>query len=291
MTITPEERPDREEPQRAPTRWRERWGVPASVAAHVLVIVLLIFGLPLPQFEIEQPEAIAIELVPPPEPAPQEEEQPEEEQAPEEQAQEEPEPEEAEAETPPQEAAAEQQQAAPPIQALRPVFQFGEQDAGPREATDGSAPEEAETEDPAPDPDPAPVDEAAAPLPAEKPPVELAEARTLFSRAVTDDPVAMTAMGSMPREVRGSELCTTELREQLRNATPPYWPELLPAYRLGAGSVMEVREAAFRARGQWYDLSFRCEVDADATRVLSFAFNIGDAIPRDQWRARGFPGG
>ncbi|WP_370322353.1 DUF930 domain-containing protein [Oricola sp.] len=271
------------------------WGVPASVAAHVLVIALLIFGLPLPQVEPEQPEAIAVELVPPPEPAPQEEEQPTqeaaEEQPPEEEAPEEQPAEAAEAEAPPQEAASEPQQSAPPIQVLRPVFQFGEQDAGPREATDGSAPEEAETEEPAPDPAPEPIDEAAAPLPAEKPPVELAEARTLFSRAVTDDPAAMTAMAGLPREMRGSELCTTELREQLRNSTPPYWPDLLPAYRLGAGSVLEVREAAFRARGQWYDLSFRCEVDADATRVLSFAFNVGDAIPRDQWRARGFPGG
>jgi len=281
MTITPDERPDREEPQRAPTRWRERWGVPASVAAHVLVIALLLFGLPLPQFEPPQPEAIAVELVPPPEPAPQEEEQPEEEDT----AEEEPEP------PTDQAAAAEQHPDAPPIQVLRPVFQFGEQDAGPREATDGSASEEAETEDPAPDPEPEPVDEAAAPLPAEKPPIELAEARTLFSRAVTDDPAAMTAMAGLPREIRGSELCTTELREQLRNATPPYWPELLPAYRLGAGAVLEVREAAFRARGQWYDLSFRCEVDADATRVVSFAFSVGEAIPRDQWRARGFPGG
>ena len=271
------------------------WGVPASVAAHVLVIALLIFGLPLPQVEPEQPEAIAVELVPPPEPAPQEEEQPTqeaaEEQPPEEEAPEEQPAEAAEAEAPPQEAASEPQQSAPPIQVLRPVFQFGEQDAGPREATDGSAPEEAETEEPAPDPAPEPIDEAAAPLPAEKPPVELAEARTLFSRAVTDDPAAMTAMAGLPREMRGSELCTTELREQLRNSTPPYWPDLLPAYRLGAGSVLEVREAAFRASGQWYDLSFRCEVDADATRVLSFAFNVGDAIPRDQWRARGFPGG
>lgn len=263
------------------------WGVPASVAAHVLVIALLVFGLPLPQFEPQKPEAIVVELVPPPEPAPQEEEQPPEEEA----AEEETPAEEPEAETPPEEAAAEQQQSAPPIQVLRPVFQFGEQDAGPREATDGSAPEEAETEEPAPDPAPEPVDEAAAPLPAEKPPVELAEARTLFSRAVTDNPAAMTAMAGLPREMRGSELCTTELREQLRNSTPPYWPDLLPAYRLGAGSVLEVREAAFRASGQWYDLSFRCEVDADATRVLSFAFNVGDPIPRDRWRARGFPGG
>ena len=106
---------------------------------------------------------------------------------------------------------------------------------------------------------------------------------TALKNSGADDPAAMTAMAGLPREMRGSELCTTELREQLRNSTPPYWPDLLPAYRLGAGSVLEVREAAFRARGQWYDLSFRCEVDADATRVLSFAFNVGDAIPRDQW--------
>lgn len=287
MTIIPEDRPDREDPPRRTVRWRERWGVPASVAAHVLIVVLLIFGLPLPQFEPQQPEAIAIELVPPPEPAPQEEEQPPEEQVPEE----EPEPQEAEPETPPEQPAAEEQAAAPQIQALRPVFQFGEQDSGPREVPDGSSSEEAETEDPAPDPAPEPVDEAAAPVPAEKPPVELAEARTLFSRAVTDNPAAMTAMGSMPRDMRGSELCTTELREQLRHADEPYWPDLLPSYRLGGGNVMEVRDAAFRARGQWYDLSFRCEVDAEATRVLSFGFSVGAAIPRDQWRARGFPGG
>lgn len=285
MTIIPEDRLDREEPPRRRTRWRERWGIPASVAAHVLVIALLVFGLPLPELEPQQPEAVAVELVPPPEPAPQEEEQAAEESPPEE-----PEQQEAEPETPP-EAAADEQAAAPPIQVLRPVFQFGEQDTGPREAQDGNSSEEAETEDTSADPAPDPVDEAAAPLPSEKPPVELAEARTLFSRAVTDDPAAMTAMGAMPRDMRGSELCTTELREQLRHAEAPYWPDLLPSYRLGGGNVMEVREAAFRARGQWYDLSFRCEVDADATRVLSFGFSVGEPIPRDQWRARGFPGG
>jgi hypothetical protein len=96
-------------------------------------------------------------------------------------------------------------------------------------------------------------------------------------------------MGRIPREIRASQLCSTELREQLRHASPAYQPELLPSYRLPSGTVMEVRRAAFRAEAQWYDVSFRCEVDDNATKVVSFAFNIGSPVPRSEWRKRGFP--
>jgi hypothetical protein len=36
-------------------------------------------------------------------------------------------------------------------------------------------------------------------------------------------------------------------------------------------------------------MRFRCEVDADATKVVSFAYDVGDPVPRAQWRSRGFP--
>jgi hypothetical protein len=120
-------------------------------------------------------------------------------------------------------------------------------------------------------------------------PVELAEAKRLFSRSETGDPFARTAMGNLPRELRASQLCSTELREQLRHASPPYNPEIVPSPRLPKGTVMDVRRAAFRANQQWYDLSFRCELDDNATKVLSFAFDVGAAIPRGEWRKRGFP--
>lgn len=117
----------------------------------------------------------------------------------------------------------------------------------------------------------------------------LEKAETLFSTRVSDDPIAMTAMGNLPRGVRADQLCLTELRAQLTNSTPPYRPELLPSHKLGEGTVYEIRKAAFRANARWYELSFRCEVDADATRVLSFAYHVGELIPRSEWRARGFP--
>ena len=75
----------------------------------------------------------------------------------------------------------------------------------------------------------------------------------------------------------------------LRNGSPSYNPELLPSYRLQQGTVLDIRRAAFRANTRWYNLSFRCEVDPEAKRVVSFAFDIGSEVPRSEWRSRGFP--
>jgi predicted deacylase len=99
-----------------------------------------------------------------------------------------------------------------------------------------------------------------------------------------------TAIDGMPRGIRVAELCTTELREQLKHSPEGYRPELLPSYRLSAGhgSGREARRVSGRF-ARWYDMSFRCEVDADATKVVSFAYDVGDPVPKGQWRSRGFP--
>jgi hypothetical protein len=96
-------------------------------------------------------------------------------------------------------------------------------------------------------------------------------------------------MGNIPRDIRAQQLCRTELGEQLSHAKPFYHPEILPSPRLPSGTVMEVRQAAFRAEAQWYDVSFRCELDEGVTKVVSFAFQVGAPVPQSQWRKRGFP--
>jgi hypothetical protein len=75
----------------------------------------------------------------------------------------------------------------------------------------------------------------------------------------------------------------------MRHAWPPIFPQLLPNYLLKRGTVLEVRKAAFLANRQWYDLAFRCEVDADAMKVVSFAVHVGDPIPKSEWASRGLP--
>ncbi|MGF9691773.1 DUF930 domain-containing protein [Rhizobium sp. 0TCS1.26] len=133
-----------------------------------------------------------------------------------------------------------------------------------------------------PTPRPAAPPAAAAPA--------LKEAKRLYSASATGDMTAMTAMGNIPRGARAGQLCGTELQAQLRNNAPRYMPELIPAYTLGAGSTsLDVRRGAFRAGGVWYDVSFRCTVDKDATSVTSFSFAVGGAVPRSEWRKRRFP--
>ncbi|MEP9390275.1 DUF930 domain-containing protein [Mesorhizobium sp. KR9-304] len=375
-----------------------RWALPGSLAAHLLVAALLIFGLPLPSFEPEPEEAIAVDLVPPPEqqqaepapsaeeakpeepqqaeaepPPPAEEAKPEEplqaeaepppvaeeakteepqqaeadpppsaeEAKPEEpqQAEAEPpppaeeakpeEPQQAEAEPPPsaEEAKPEEPQQAetepppsggdevpPPVTVLQPVFQYGETDAGPREAPDGNSAEDGSAAPAAqpdkPEPAEQPVALTAGPAgeasPAGTPGMPAAEpsdvekvqesvpqpkeAKKLFSREATGNPIATTAMAGVPRGVRAGRLCVTELREQLQNGLPPYYPDLLPSFRLDEGrTVIDATKAAFRMNGEWYDLSYRCEVDTNATKVTAFAFRVGAALPPSEWRRRGLP--
>ncbi|WP_428697900.1 DUF930 domain-containing protein [Stappia sp.] len=115
-------------------------------------------------------------------------------------------------------------------------------------------------------------------------------ATRLFSRDISDDPRMRTAMNGMPQAARVDLLCMTELRAQLRTGTPPYHADLLPSFRLEAGNVLQPRRAAFRAGGQWYDLDFRCELNAGVTRVESFSHRVGEPVPRSEWSARRFPG-
>ncbi len=282
-------------------------GLPASVAVHVAVVLLLVFGLPISLPEPEEEKAVEVELVQPPEEEEQAEAEPPPpppEQEEEEQPQAEPEPPSGDSPQPP---------ASQPV--LQPVFRFGENDAGPRIAPQGSAaqeagrprPQESQPEPPAApetlstegqEADPAPAEPLAeqAQEPAEPSEAEQAEAEAaaedagpLASQAATGDIIATTAIEDVPRGVRAGRLCVTALREELRNAVPPYFPDLLPSFRLGEGNVLDVRRAAFRMGGEWFDLTYRCEVDPDATRVRAFAYRVGGRVPPGEWRQRGLP--
>ena len=111
--------------------------------------------------------------------------------------------------------------------------------------------------------------------------------RRLYSQGATGDAVATTSMGGVPRDQRAAKLCASELQQQLLDAS--YVPDLVPSVPLEAGNILDVPRAAFHARTTWYRLSFRCEIDTNATTVLSFTFRVGPAIPRDEWARLGLP--
>lgn len=290
-------------------------GAVASVFAHVVILALLVFGLPDLTLEPEEPEIIQVALVLPeealppesePEPEPEPKPEPEPEQEAQQQEEQPPTPEPApEPPSDPEETASADQAAVQPPQLFRPVYQFGEEDAGPEDLTEGDTAGEAETEaEPTSEEQPeepespqqtvealeAPDGEAVAvPEIEEETPTQSDTAETAPSPQDNEAPIATTAMNDIPRGIRAGELCVTELRRQLIGSVPPYLPNLLPTYRLDEGTVLQVRKGAFRSSAGWYNLKFRCEIDETATRVVSFEFDVGAPVPRAEWASRGLP--
>jgi hypothetical protein len=114
--------------------------------------------------------------------------------------------------------------------------------------------------------------------------------KKLFSKAISGDDAAATETRHRSRQERGDQLCGTELSQQLRNGRPAFVPYLLPILRLKQGNVIDIKLAAFRdVNGEWINIAVRCEVDDNATEVVSFSVSVGKPVPKAQWRARGFP--
>ncbi|MGX8007845.1 DUF930 domain-containing protein [Mesorhizobium sp. ORM8.1] len=111
--------------------------------------------------------------------------------------------------------------------------------------------------------------------------------RKLYSQGATGNTFATSSMENVPRDQRIANLCANVLNQELQSAD--YSPKWLPTIPLKTGNVLDPTEAAFSTTTQWYDLSFRCEVDADATRVLSFNFRVGGLVPPGEWVRRKFP--
>lgn len=309
------------------------WGAPASLALHALLIALMVYGLPRTSQQPGQEQAINVALVPSPEqrepeldpvPPPK---KPEAEKVPQPQAEKPPTPE-------------SQPRQPSPIEVLKPVFQFGDKDAGPEKSPDGDSADgdrspatakEAGAREDAAEPEAGKQAEAAAPTPsaddasdqvalpmavrAPEPrpanvsrpagkssggqsPAEVAAApsprysglpgvRKLYAQGATGDAVATTASDGVPRGQRAARLCASALQRHLVQAS--YTPDLVPLVPLKTGNVLDVPETAFRTQATWYRLGFRCEVDSDATHVLSFDFRAGAPIPSDEWASLGLP--
>lgn len=285
-------------------RWW-KWSLLASLLLNLLVAALILpRSLVVP---LKEEQAITVELVravePPPKPKA---EAPPAKPAP-------PPADSAVKPSPPK--AADERQDMPAV--TKPVFLFGDRDRGPRKAPDGNGPENGSAPPPA---EPHPVrtegpktpaattaatgpvaEDAPARVPAApaqlqtqasdqaQPSAKLVEAKTLFSQETTNDINATLAMGAMSRGERAGQLCLTELHQQLLHASPPIFPDILKRERLDHGTVLADAKAAFATSTQWYDLNYRCEVDEKATKVVAFAFHVGNPIPRSDWKGRGLP--
>ncbi|MER9346872.1 DUF930 domain-containing protein [Mesorhizobium sp. M0227] len=110
--------------------------------------------------------------------------------------------------------------------------------------------------------------------------------RKLYSQGATGNAFATSSMENVPRGQRVATLCGNVLSRELQSAD--YTVKWVPTITLDKGNVLNPAQAAFSTRNTWYNLNFRCEVDPDATRVLSFNFRVGSLVPPGEWASRGF---
>ncbi|MDK1492581.1 DUF930 domain-containing protein [Sinorhizobium sp. 7-81] len=122
---------------------------------------------------------------------------------------------------------------------------------------------------------------------------ELVSAKELFSPNALSNPRVKQALGKLPVKKRIVQICSIEALEQVRSQRPGAFPDMLVPYGPTGGiispSALTARGGAYRSKANWYNVDFKCEVDADATAVVSFSFAIGGAVPKSEWDARQLP--
>lgn len=136
---------------------------------------------------------------------------------------------------------------------------------------------------------------ASVPTPAPKPKqlttiASLKPAKRIYSKATLSDPRVKEALGKLPPKRRVVQMCSIEMLEQIRRNAPGAVPDML-ASSTGItqehidSQLMEVSDAIYRSRGDWFFVSYHCETDAKTTKITSFQFDIKGAVPKSQWEA------
>lgn len=110
--------------------------------------------------------------------------------------------------------------------------------------------------------------------------------RTLANPASAGARLALTQMGGNERVV---QLCVIETLDQIAALDDSFQPDLVSAYAmeelwLGQRTV-DAPGAAFRSKGTWYNLSFRCTLTPQLDRVAAYQFRLGAEIPHQDWAA------
>ena len=83
------------------------------------------------------------------------------------------------------------------------------------------------------------------------------------------------------------QICDFEAILQIGRIETDFTPDSVVAYAMQetrtSQDLIVADGAAFRSRGRWYNLKFKCRISARQQRVLAFEFVVGDAVPRAEW--------
>ncbi|WP_048647619.1 DUF930 domain-containing protein [Nitratireductor soli] len=87
---------------------------------------------------------------------------------------------------------------------------------------------------------------------------------------------------------RLEQRCDVAVMERIRQDHGAYNPDRVVAYTFAEpkidGDEIKTRGAAFRSKGDWYHLTFRCKTTPDHIGVLALRYKVGERIPPEDWK-------
>lgn len=121
--------------------------------------------------------------------------------------------------------------------------------------------------------------------------------KKLFIAALASAPLAWPAhaMDSALRaglmkldpQTRLEQRCDAEVLDRITHDDHKFKADRVVAYafatpEMGTDAIRSPG-AAFRSKGQWYRLKFKCQTAPDHMEVLNLRYRIGDEIPETDW--------
>jgi len=101
-------------------------------------------------------------------------------------------------------------------------------------------------------------------------------------------PIEISQLQKLDPQTRLEQLCDIEAMVRLKRETK-WSPDKVLAYAYSDPRLSRHRiqadGAAFRARGNWYHLSYDCVAASDHLSIKSFSYKIGKLIPQSHWAA------
>ncbi|QDG78309.1 DUF930 domain-containing protein [Labrenzia sp. PHM005] len=115
-------------------------------------------------------------------------------------------------------------------------------------------------------------------------------AGTLRAAEVLKDPRSAQArrvLTMVTSQDRREQICALEAMEQVRADATGFQPDRLMPYALKNtvqnAQLIFAPAAALRSRRNWYEITYRCRLNAAGTVVEEFEYALGPPIPQNLW--------
>ena len=88
-------------------------------------------------------------------------------------------------------------------------------------------------------------------------------------------------------KTRLEQRCDAEVLDRITHDTRRYRADRVVAYAFATPEMHKdsIRSpgAAFRSKGEWYRLKFKCKTAPDHMKILNLRYRIGAQIPKEEW--------